>query len=103
MFGDPFYHNSIRNMVAVFGTIFNNISVVKRDSNNKVLSSARVPLAYGPRQKFLARIESRPDLNSPNVAIKLPRMSFEITNLQYDTNTKLSKNGKTVSFDSIFS
>ena len=92
MFGDPFYHNSIRNMVAVFGTIFNNISVVKRDSNNKVLSSARVPLAYGPRQKFLARIESRPDLNSPNVAIKLPRMSFEITNLQYDTNTKLSKN-----------
>lgn len=92
MFGDHFYHNSIRNMVAVFGTIFNNISVVKRDSNNKVLSSARVPLAYGPRQKFLARIESRPNLEDPNIAIKLPRMSFEITNLTYDTNTKLSKN-----------
>ena len=92
MFGDPFYHNSIRNMVAVFGTIFNNISVVKRDSANKVLSSARVPLAYGPRQKFLSRIESRPNFDDPNIAIKLPRMSFEITNLQYDTNTKLSKN-----------
>ena len=72
MFGDPFYHNSIRNMVAVFGTIFNNISVVKRDSTNKVLSSARVPLAYGPRQKFLARIESRPNFDDPNIAIGYP-------------------------------
>ena len=92
MFGDPFYHKSIRNMVAVFGTIFNDIKVVKRDSSNKVLSTSRVPLAYGPRQKFLSRIESRPSLDDPNIGIKLPRMSFEITTLQYDTNTKLSKN-----------
>lgn len=92
MFGDPFYHKSIRSMVAVFGTIFNDIKVVKRDSSNKVLSTARVPLAYGPRQKFLSRIESRPSLDDPNIGIKLPRMSFEITTLTYDTNTKLSKN-----------
>ena len=87
MFGDPFYHNSIRNMVAVFGTIFNNISVVKRDSNNKVLSSARVPLAYGPRQKFLARIQQQPELNKAT-QITLPRMSFEITNISYDATRK---------------
>jgi len=92
MFGDHFYHNAIRNMVAVFGTIFNDIHVVKRDSANKVLSSARVPLAYGPRQKFISRIESRPGLDDPRIAIKLPRMSFEITQLTYDTNTKLHKN-----------
>ena len=92
MFGDPFYHKSIRSMVAVFGTIFNDIKVVKRDGTNKVLSSARVPLAYGPRQKFLARIEAAPSLGDPNIGIKLPRMSFEITSLTYDTNTKLSKN-----------
>ena len=91
MFTDHFYHKSIRSMVAVFGTLFNNISVVKRDANNKVLSSSRVPLAYGPRQKFLSRIESRPNLDDPNIGIKLPRMSFEITSLTYDTNTKLSK------------
>lgn len=91
MFNDHFYHEHIKRTVAVFGTLFNNIKVVKRDSAGKALSTIKVPLSYGPRQKFLARIADEKFLNDPKLAIRLPRMSFEIVSLTYDTNTKLQK------------
>jgi hypothetical protein len=88
MFGDHFYHGILRKTVAVFGTLFNNIYVVRRAADNRVIDKQRVPLAYGPRQKFLARIDQQANLDESKVAIKLPRMSFEITNLAYDSTTK---------------
>lgn len=91
MFGDHFYHASIRRMVSAFGTLFNNIEVKKKDSNDKILQTIKVPLAYGPRQKFLARLQERPSLDDTKLGIKLPRMSFEITFLQYDASTAVSK------------
>ena len=94
MFGNHFYHATIRRFVSVFGTLFNNISVVRKDTNGKVISIVRVPLAYGPKEKFLTRIDEQPDLSQPNVAIKLPRMSFEILNITYDTQAKLNRNNK---------
>jgi hypothetical protein len=54
----------------------------------------RVPIAYGPRKKFLARIES--DTKDNSIAIKLPRMSFEITDISFDTESKLNKFNKRV-------
>lgn len=94
MFGNHFYHATIRRFVSVFGTLFNNISVVRKDSQGNVKSIVRVPLAYGPKEKFLVRIDEQPDLSTPNVAIKLPRMSFEILNIAYDTQSKLNRNNK---------
>ena len=47
----------------------------------------KVPLAYGPIQKFLARIQQQPDLNR-EIALTLPRLSFEMTGLQYDPSRK---------------
>jgi hypothetical protein len=91
MFGGHFYHQTIRRAVSVFGTLFNDINVVRRDGSGNVLNIIKIPLAYGPRQKFLARIEEQALLNDPKVAIKLPRMSFEITSLTYDPNVKLNK------------
>lgn len=91
MFGEHFYHAQIRRMVSVFGTLFNNINVRKTDNAGKILQEYRVPLAYGPRQKFLARVQAQADLNDSKLAIKLPRMSFEMTGLTYDTNTKVHK------------
>jgi hypothetical protein len=91
MFNDHFYHEHIKRTVAVFGTLFNNLKVVKKDSTGKPLSTIKVPLSYGPRQKFLARIADEKYLNDPKLAIRLPRMSFEIVSLTYDTNTKLQK------------
>jgi hypothetical protein len=91
MFGTYFYHSHIRKTVAVFGTLFNNINVQRKDANGTSVNNVKVPLSYGPKQKFLARLFEEPDLNAPEVAIRLPRMSFEITGMQYDTSVKLNK------------
>jgi hypothetical protein len=91
MFGTHFYHAQIRRMVAAFGTIFNNISVHKTNNVGDVITTFKVPLAYGPIQKFLARIEDQANLRDPKLAIKLPRMSFEITSLAYDSSIKINK------------
>lgn len=79
-------------MVAVFGTLFNNISVVRKDANGKVVNITRVPLAYGPKQKFLARLDEQPNLDDVKVAMKLPRMSFEIITMVYDQSIKTNRN-----------
>jgi len=92
MLNSHFYHATVRKIVSVFGTVFNNISVVRRDQTGKVINIQRVPLAYGPKQKFLARIDEQPDLNAPKIAIKLPRMSFEIVTMVYDASTKINRN-----------
>jgi hypothetical protein len=91
MFGQYFYHSHIRKTVSVFGTLFNNINVQRKDSNGTSVNNVKVPLSYGPKQKFLARLFEEPDLNAPEVAIRLPRMSFELTGMQYDTSVKLNK------------
>jgi hypothetical protein len=91
MFGTYFYHSHIRKTVAIFGTLFNNINVQRKDTNGTSVNNVKVPLSYGPKQKFLARLFEEPDLNAPEVAIRLPRMSFEITGMQYDTSIKLNK------------
>jgi hypothetical protein len=89
MFGGHFYHASIRRFVSAFGSLFNDIRIIRANG-----SSLRVPLAYGPRDKFLARIEEQVNLEAPKVAIKLPRMSFEIMNISYDTQSKLNRNNR---------
>lgn len=90
MFGDHFYHATMRKSVAVFGTLFNNLKVIRKASDGSVLNQVRVPLAYGPKQKFLARLDQETGFDAP-MAIKLPRMAFEITGLNLDTTQKLQK------------
>jgi hypothetical protein len=84
-----FYNEILRRTIISFGTLFNNISIKHEDSSDNVVSVVKVPLAYGPTQKFLARLEQSPDLNKP-FAITLPRMSFEFTGLTYDPSRKVS-------------
>ena len=82
-----FYHEILRRTVIAFGSLFNDISIKHTDNNQNVKSVIKVPLAYGPTQKFLARLEQSPDLNKP-IQITLPRMSFEFTGLTYDSSRK---------------
>lgn len=84
-----FYHEVLRKTVIGFGTLFNNIEIRHTNDDREVVSVLKVPLAYGPIQKFLARVEQQPNLNAP-VQMTLPRMSFEITGLTYDTTRKLT-------------
>lgn len=86
MFGTHFYHQKIRKCVAIFGALFNNIYVVRQNGQVKV------PLSYAPKQKYLERIRENADLSeNSQVAIKLPRMSFEITSFNYDNTRQLTK------------
>jgi hypothetical protein len=85
-----FYHETIRRTVVAFGSVFNDIHVRRPDASGTVLQSMRVPLAYGPKAKFLARLYEDPTGNSP-IQLTLPRMGFEITGFQYDSQRKVNK------------
>ena len=92
MFGGHFYHERVRKCVAVFGSMFNNLRIIRRDGTN-VYSQEKVPLAYAPARKFLERIN---EMNNGEdverqLAIKLPRMSFEVVNIAYDAQRQLPK------------
>jgi len=94
MLGTYYYHEIIRKTIISFGTLFNDINIRHDNTDGSTFSELKVPLAYGPSQKFLARLEQQADLNKP-IAITLPRMSFEMTSIQYDSSRKL---GVTQSF-----
>ena len=95
MFGSQFYHQSLRRYVIMFGNMFNDIVVRRYDSANNNISAVAVPLAYGPKEKFLVRTTQDPDLNQP-VAIQLPRMAFEMTTLNYDGQRRLVGSNRNV-------
>lgn len=84
-----FYHEILRRTIVSFGTLFNNINIKHTNDSNNTVSMMKVPLAYSPTQKFLARLEQVPDLNKP-VQMSLPRMSFEFLGLTYDTSRKVT-------------
>ena len=87
MLGTYYYHEIMRKTIVAFGTLFNQIYIRHDDGDGNLYNELKVPLAYGPSQKFLARIEQQGDLNKP-VQITLPRMSFEMNGIQYDSTRK---------------
>jgi|TARA_Y100000289_G_scaffold33506_1_gene33152 hypothetical protein len=86
-----FYHEILRKTIISFGTLFNNITIQKKDASDTDFSVMKIPLAYGPTQKFLARLDQ--NLNK-STAISLPRMSFEFTGLTYDSSRKVTTTQK---------
>ncbi len=90
MLGQQFYHETMRNVIVAFGTLFNNIHLVRKNNSGTVAQTMKVPLAYGPKQKWLARLDADANLDS-KVAITLPRMGFEIQNLSYDPSRKMNR------------
>jgi hypothetical protein len=89
MFGKYAYHEIIKRTIIAFGTLFNNIQIRHQDGSDNDISLIKVPIAYGPIQKFLARLDEKPDPRN-RVAITLPRMAFEVTSIQYDASRKVS-------------
>lgn len=89
MLGTYQYNQIMRKSVVGFGTLFNDIEIRKYHDDGSVYQRMKVPLAYGPRQKFLARLTEQPELTRPN-AITLPRLAFEMTGMLYDPSRKQS-------------
>lgn len=94
MFGNSYYHGAIRKYIIMFGNMFNDIDVTRYNNSGTATQTIRVPIAYGPKQKFLVRLRTDPNLDR-DVAIQLPRLAFEITDMSYAptrTVSKLQKN-----------
>jgi|TARA_B110000908_G_C10261585_1_gene459665 hypothetical protein len=93
MFGTHFYHKRVRTAVSIFGSVFNNLYVLRENSAGEVISQVKVPLSYAPKRNFVSRIEemNKGEDAERRVAIKLPRMSFEITSMAYDASRQLPK------------
>ena len=94
MFGNSYYHGAIRKYIIMFGNMFNDIDVTRYNNSGTATQTIRVPIAYGPKEKFLVRLRTDPNLDR-DVAIQLPRLAFEITDMSYaPTRTvgKLQKN-----------
>jgi len=89
MLGSHFYNQIVRKNIIAFGTLFNNLTMKSTDpSDGTVLEEIKVPLAYGPKQKFLTRLEE--NQSNRKVAITLPRLYFEMTGIEYDSSRKTS-------------
>lgn len=87
MLGTYFYHEIIRKTIISFGTLFNNVSIRHTKSDGSILDETKVGLSYGPMQKFLTKIQEQEQLTK-SIAITLPRMSFEMIGIQYDSTRK---------------
>jgi len=95
MFGHTYYHSIIRKYIIMFGTMFNDIDVQRFNTAGERVQTLRVPIAYGPKEKFLVRLAQDPNFDR-DVAISLPRMSFEITSMNYNSTRKLPSTIKNV-------
>lgn len=88
------YNNGIlRKYVIYFGTLFNEIYLTRENADGDIHQTMKVPLNYGPKEKFLARAQGNPDLNRP-IAIQLPRIAFEMKDIRYAPERKLISSGK---------
>ena len=89
MLGTYYYHEIIRKTIIAFGTLFNTIDLKHKKQDGTAFSTVRVPIAYGPIEKFLARLEQKPELRE-RVAITLHRLAYELTSIDYDATRKTS-------------
>lgn len=100
MLDQRFYWGTTRKAIIAFGNMFNNIVIERRNAQGETVQLIKVPLSYAPKQKFLARIQQRPEIDEPDVQVVLPRMSFEMVQLAYDPNRKISPLQQSRSVDS---
>lgn len=91
-----YYDNeSIRKVVIAFGSLFNNIYVSRKNSSDVEQSRIRVPIGYGPKEKYIRRLEEESGItDTTKVQLTLPRLSFEIASIDYDPARHLNKLNK---------
>ena len=96
MFGQKYYFQSIRKYVSLVGTLFNDIIITKTDASGNLVQELKVPITYSPKDKMLARVQEDPNLDRPTATITLPMMSFEMTDIRYDSTRKINTIGRSV-------
>lgn len=89
MFGQTWAHGTIRKYIVLFGTLFDNLYINRENASGEVIQTLKIPLSYGPKEKFLARVNMDGNLDQPTAVI-LPRMSFEMVTMNYAAERKLN-------------
>ena len=92
MLGTTYYHETIRNYVAVFGTLFNDINIQRKNSAGVITEQIKVPISYEAKDKLILRM--RAGVADPAVAATLPRMGFVMNGIAYDGTRKLNTLGQ---------
>ena len=90
MLGHSFYNESLRKTIIAFGSLFNDLTITRKNAAGTEAQTLKVPLAYGPKQKFIIRLEQNPNDNQA-IAMTLPRIGFEIQSFDYDSTRKLNR------------
>tara|TARA_Y100000034_G_scaffold109454_1_gene140796 strand:+ start:1641 stop:2504 length:864 start_codon:yes stop_codon:yes gene_type:complete len=89
MFGSPFYHSSIRNLVIAFGSLFNDVRIIRSNPDGSTKEQIRLPISYGPKEKFLVRANQVSSLSDEiKSKVTLPRLGFDISSILYDNSRK---------------
>lgn len=89
----PYYNRTIRKLVVGFGNLFKDITLVRYNPNLSEAERFLVPIAYAAKESYVMRLIEDLTLDK-KVQMTLPRMSFEMTGLSYDTSRKLNTNVK---------
>lgn len=92
MFGKKHYNGILRKYVILMGTLFNDLEIDREDKDGNVVQSLKIPISYGPKERFLARIEALGESLERKVGFKLPVISFELTSFEYDSSRRLNPN-----------
>ena len=101
MITNHFYNRTIRKIVVAFGTLFNEINLIRYNkAGNVEYERIKVPLVYASKEKFLTRTTSDPTLTK-SIATTLPRMSFEMTGLEYDSSRKQTSLTKNFAYNTV--
>jgi len=87
------YNRVIRKLVVGFGNLFDNITLYRFKPDNTESERFIVPIAYASKERYVMRLEEDSNLDK-KVQIALPRMSFEMQGLTYDSSRKQNTNIK---------
>lgn len=98
MFETPHYNEIIKKTIIGFGALFSNLQIIRRNGTGTTVEVVKVPIAYGPKEKFIRRIQEDPNLDQ-NVFITLPRLSFEITGYSFDPSRMTNRANKIQCFN----
>jgi hypothetical protein len=96
MFGHKYYHGALRKYIIMFGNMFNDIKVDRFDENGEIQKTLAVPISYGPKQRFISRLNADPELDR-EISITLPRIGFEFTSMNYSPERKLNSMNRLLS------
>ena len=89
----PTYNRVIRKMVVAFGNVFNNITLVRYNPDTSEAERVKVPIVYAGKERYVMRLQEDPYADK-KVQVTLPRMSFELNGVKYDSSRKQLTNIK---------